>query len=101
MPISSGLNSDTIRVGIVLPEDEIRELTISWLPELTLESDLPDLKNVSSITLSLMGDAIVVKNLANIVGQTSISLGCPDEVSGLSTKYGLDLVYFWVILLHL
>ena len=91
MPISSGLNSDTIRVGIVLPEDEIRELTISWLPELTLESDLPDLKNVSSITLSLMGDAIVVKNLANIVGQTSISLGCPDEVSGLSTKYGLHL----------
>ena len=91
MPISSGLNSEIIRVGIVLPEDKIQEINISWSPKLDLESNVPDLKTVHNISLIVEGDHIALKNLPNIKSQTSITISCPDQVESLSTKYGFHI----------
>ncbi|NQT62055.1 MAG: SpoIID/LytB domain-containing protein [Candidatus Marinimicrobia bacterium] len=91
MPISSGLNSEIIRVGIVLPEDKIQEITISWSAELELESNVPDLKAVQSISLVVEDDGISLKNLSNIATQSTITLACPDQVESLSTKYGFHI----------
>ena len=91
MPISSGLNSEIIRVGIVLPEDQIQEITISWSPELELESNVPDLKATQSISLAVESDGISLKNYPNIATQATFNLTCPDNVESLSTNYGFHL----------
>ena len=91
MPISSGLNSEIIRVGIVLPEDKIQEITISWSPGLKLETNLPDLKAAQSITLFVEDNAITFKNLTNVSTESALSLNCPDQVELLSTKYGFHV----------
>ena len=85
------MNSEIIRVGIVLPEDKIQEITISWSPELELESNIPDLKDVHNISLIVENDGISVKNLPNSSTQATIALACPDQVESLSTKYGFHV----------
>ena len=91
MPISSGLNSEIIRVGIVLPEDKIQEITISWSPELELETNIPALQAVQSISLFVENAVISFKNLPNISSHTALSLSCSDQVEALSTKYGFHI----------
>ncbi len=91
MPISSGLNSEIIRVGIVLPEDQIQEITISWSPELELESNVPDLIAAQSISLLVANDGISLKNFPTISTQSTITLVCPDQVESLSTNYGFHI----------
>ncbi len=91
MPISSGLNSEIIRVGIVLPEDQIQEITISWSTELELESNVPEIKTAQNVSLFVEPDGITLKNFPNISSQTKLILACPDLVDTLSTKYGFHL----------
>ncbi len=91
MPISSGLNSEIIRVGIVLPEDQIQEINISWSPELELVSNVPDVKATQSIALLVGNDGIIFKNIPTISTQTTLTLACPDQVDTLSTKYGFHI----------
>lgn len=91
MPISSGLNSDLIRVGIVLPEDDIQEITVSWASGLELTSDLPNLPDTTSLTFVLENDAIFLKDHSETPGLDRLSLSCPDDVHQLSTSYGLHL----------
>jgi len=91
MPISSGLNSDHIRVGIVLPEDGIKELRVSWAEHLNPSSDLPDIESLKRITITLMGDSLFINEVPNSAGLKHITLACPDGVDDLSTAYGLHL----------
>ena len=91
MPISSGLNSEIIRVGIVLPEDKIQEITISWSPELELDTNVPELKTTQSVVLSLLNNAISFKSHPEISNLSALSLSCPDQVASLSTQYGFHV----------
>jgi len=91
MPISSGLNSEIIRVGIVLPEDKIQEVTISWSAELELEINTPDLSATQSITLVIEENTISFKDQPNLSNQIDFSLNCSDQVESLSTKYGFHI----------
>ncbi|NQV41748.1 MAG: SpoIID/LytB domain-containing protein [Candidatus Marinimicrobia bacterium] len=91
MPISSGLNSEIIRVGIVLPEDKIQQITISWSTELELESNVPDITTAQSISLLVEHDGIGLKNFPNTSNQSTLTLSCPDQVESLSTKYGFHI----------
>ncbi len=91
MHISSGLNNDIIRVGIVLPEDNLQNVALSWGSDIEVRGDIPDLGSTRQISLSSEAGKI------RIDGQTSselldqITITCPDEIALLSAKYGIHV----------
>lgn len=91
MPISSGLNSEIIRVGIVLPEDRIDEITISWDDSQLLNSDLPTLPAEAKITFISDEKGISIKGHSEIAPQTDYQLASSDAIESLSTGSGLHL----------
>ena len=91
MPISSGLNSKIIRVGIVLPEDKIHKIVISASPDLEIKTNIDGLDAGQEITLDLENDKIRVQTASESHLLDSISINCPDDVASLSTNYGLHL----------
>jgi len=91
MHISSGLNNDLIRVGIVLPEDEIQKITLSWSPDLKLEGSLEGLGTTSRLDLSIENGMIHVSGLDKSLFVTELLLRCPDRVESLSSGYGIKV----------
>jgi len=91
MPILSGLNNEIIRVGIILPEDKIKELTISWSPGFELETKVSQIKATQSISLLVEEDALSIKNLPEIPAHSKLSLSCSDKIETLSAGYGFHL----------
>jgi len=91
MPISSGLNSEIIRVGIVLPQDRIDHITISWDHAHLLDSNLSSLSNKGQLTFISDDRGISVKGHAQIAPQTRYQLSTSDAIETLSTGSGLHL----------
>ena len=91
MPISTGLNSDRIRVGIILPEDKITKLSLSWTSELEVVSDIGHLGTTQSLELSIEGDKILVSGWENPLVVSQLSLTSADEVESLETSYGVHI----------
>ena len=91
MPISSGLNNDQIRVGVVLPEDKIKQLCISWTPQLDVSGNLPDPNSNQTLELTVESDSIRVNGSTSgpLVGELTIA--CDDQVSSISPEYGFHL----------
>ena len=91
MPISSGLNSQRIRVGIVLPEDHIHELRIQWPTELAIGCDHPDLTSDPELILSLIKDQLAVIQAGKPTLIKELTLSCVDTVESLSNGYGFHI----------
>jgi len=91
MPISSGLNSDLIRVGVVLPEDKIRKLSLSWSKDLKVAVDFPDLGTVQSLDLSCDSGKIIISGSGESVKVTELKLHCNDRVESLHPGYGFKV----------
>ncbi|MEA3287104.1 MAG: SpoIID/LytB domain-containing protein [Candidatus Marinimicrobia bacterium] len=91
MPISSGLNSDHIRVGIVLPEDNIQKITLSWSPELEVTGTPPDLGTIQRLELSIHPDGIQIAGLAGNICVKELSLYSSDRVESIQVGSGIHL----------
>lgn len=91
MPISSGLNSEIIRVGIVLPEDQIQELNLSWSTGLELESNVSNLIAYQRVSIRVENDSIVIQDIPDHSRHTEITLACPDSFKSLSSNYGIHI----------
>ncbi len=91
MPISSGLNNDHLRVGIVLPEDNIRNITFSWPKELGVTGSLPAIETIHKLTLSVESDMIRITGITESILVAELTLNSPDDVELLSTQYGIHL----------
>ncbi len=91
MPISSGLNNDHIRVGIVLPEDQITTLSLAWDSELDVSGSIPGLGTLQKLDLSLKSGKIQIVAASNIFSVAELTLTCNDEVEALKTKSGIHL----------
>ena len=90
MPISSGLNSETIRVGIILPEDNIQNITLSWDATLDVVSSFPGLETSQTLSLSVAEGKLHLKGYDTALLST-LTLTCPDDVETLSTSYGFHI----------
>ncbi|NQV30952.1 MAG: SpoIID/LytB domain-containing protein [Candidatus Marinimicrobia bacterium] len=91
MHISSGLNNDVIRVGIVLPEDNIQSVSLSWSSDIEVRGDIPELGTIHQITLTAEAGKIRFESSVSNELHDEITLNCPDDISVLSAKYGLHL----------
>ncbi|MCF7823773.1 MAG: SpoIID/LytB domain-containing protein [Candidatus Marinimicrobia bacterium] len=91
MPISCGLNNDLIRVGIVLPEDRIQKLTLSWAADLSVHGNIPGIENVHSLELSVDSGQIQISGLADPHSQAEVIIGCSDGIESLKTGYGIRI----------
>lgn len=89
MHISSGLNSDLIRVGIILPEDDIKTVTLKWDPSLDVKCPSEISLENQNLTLSAETDAIAVSGSKQTFNE--LKLTCPDQVESLQTKYGIEV----------
>ncbi|NQV14529.1 SpoIID/LytB domain-containing protein [bacterium] len=91
MPISSGLNNDQIRVGIVLPEDKIHKISVSWSSQSKVSGNLPDLGSTHNLSLSVEAGNIKVNGLRGGQRVPDLTLQCPDKVESLSSGTGFQL----------
>lgn len=89
MPISSGLNSDRIRVGIILPEDRIDTLSLSWDADLPITSELNIAEGAQQLDLSINAGLIRVEGYDESLD--SLTIRCPDMVDDLGTEYGIQI----------
>lgn len=91
MPISSGLNNDHIRVGIILPEDRINKTSLSLSSDLKITGDIPGLGAARNLDLSVEGGMIRIAGLPESPLVEQLTLSCPDQVESLSTGYGIHI----------
>jgi len=91
MPISSGLNNDHLRVGIVLPEDSIQNISLSWSTDLDVKGNVPSIEGINQLDLSVESDSIRIKGQPDSALISEISLSCPDDVESLKTQFGFHL----------
>lgn len=91
MPISSGLNHKNIRVGIVLPEDVIQSLNLSWSDDLEIKSSESLDPDASSLSLTLQNGKILVKSGSQDFLCDSYTIACPDAVEALESKQGIQV----------
>ncbi|NQV50017.1 MAG: SpoIID/LytB domain-containing protein [Candidatus Marinimicrobia bacterium] len=91
MHISSGLNNDIIRVGIVLPEDKLHTISLSWAPHLGISADFPGLGTTHQIALSTEAGKIRINGATTHELLDEITLICPDDISLLSAEYGIHV----------
>ncbi|MCF7807147.1 MAG: SpoIID/LytB domain-containing protein [Candidatus Marinimicrobia bacterium] len=89
MPISSGLNSDLIRVGIILPEDGIKELTLHWAESLDVESSASIPQNSCTLNLSADTDSFSVSQTDQVL--TELIITASDQVDSLSSRSGIKV----------
>jgi len=90
MPISSGLKHNHIRVGIVLPEDQINQLVLSWPSELLVTSKAGQ-QLVNHLTVSVEAGQLLIENGGQSTTQSTLVISCDDAVEGLSTGYGIHV----------
>ncbi len=91
MPISSGLNNDVIRVGIVLPEDKLQNITLSWTPEMDVSGSISGIEATHQLKLSVKDGSIVAQGLPEQPLLDKLTLNCNDQVETLSTGYGIHV----------
>ncbi len=91
MPISSGLNNDHIRVGIVLPEDNIQNVSLSWSPELKVTGNLSGIETTQNLELSIKSGLIRVGGMSVVKDVAELTLSSSDAVELLTTKSGIRL----------
>jgi len=89
MPISNGLKSDRIRVGIVLPEDQIDALHLSWPAGLAVTGSLANLQQTQALSLTIDADRIQIAGRSESWKQ--LILSTPDAVESIQTHYGIHL----------
>lgn len=91
MPISSGLNNDRIRVGIILPEDGIRSISVSWDERLSISSNQDLAADISEYQLNTDGTHLRLTGggFTRVVDQ--IELSTADAVEDLRPHYGLRI----------
>ncbi len=91
MPISSGLNSDNIRVGIVLPEDKINRTSLSWSSGMKITGNIPGLETTQNLDLSIDAGKLRINGIAGTPLIDQLILSCPDKVENLSAEYGIHI----------
>jgi len=91
MPISSGLNHKNIRVGIILPEDELKSVTLSWPVGLPVKSDTLDPLLSNEIVVEVQGTQLCVTNGSSTHLVDTFNLTCPERVEDLSTAFGIHV----------
>jgi len=91
MPTSTGLNSRTIRVGIILPEDNSQEISLSWPPDLIVASsqDFDDQLNEITIRVDQGKLSVSLGELTVFVDHFLLASG--DHLSGLSAERGVKI----------
>lgn len=91
MPISTGLNSRTVRIGIILPEDKTQVIHLSWPEELVTacSQTIPD--NISHISIQLDQNKlrITLGNIVTLVDDFMFVTG--DHLEALSSKHGVKI----------
>ncbi len=91
MPISSGLNNEKIRVGIVLPEDNIHEITLSWASGVDIKTDVAGLQKSNECSLQIASNQIRIITETHEYLVPSLKLSCQDDVEKLSTAFGIHV----------
>lgn len=89
MPISTGLASSHIRVGIILAEDQQHELTLRW--ESLLQENLDAKPDSRELRLHAEGDLLCYTVNGEEHRQSSITLSTTDSVDALETGKGIEL----------
>lgn len=91
MPTSTGLNSRTIRVGVILPEDRTQVISLSWPSDLIVASSQDFDDNLSEITIRVEAGRLQVSlgEITAVVDHFLLASG--DHLSGLSAERGVRI----------
>ncbi|MCF7800460.1 MAG: SpoIID/LytB domain-containing protein [Candidatus Marinimicrobia bacterium] len=89
MPISTGLNSRTIRIGIILPEDKTRRVKLSWPADLAVASSHDFDDHITQIALEIEDGKFRLNLESEQVVVDDFMLASGDNLAGLSAEHGV------------
>lgn len=89
MPISTGLNSRTIRIGIILPEDKTRRVNLSWSPNLSVASSYDFDDHITRISLEIENGKFRLNLGSDDILVDDFMLASGDKLAGLSAEHGV------------
>lgn len=93
MPISTGLNSDRIRVGIILPEDKITNLRLRWSHDLNPDTTQINLSSTIELKMEItdQGQLFVQTPNSSTQIEGEFVLSTEDEVKVLKQGFGIQV----------
>ncbi len=91
MPISTGLNRNTIRIGIILPEDHSTTVKLRWPDNLLVASNYDFDDRICLLELSVADNHLNLKMGTEIVHLPELMLATGDTLEGLQPERGITI----------
>lgn len=91
MPISTGLNSSRIRVGIILRDDRQSSVVLQWTAGEVIASSVDLPRDVTMMTLCADDGLVEVRTSKGVQRERVVSLRVADDVSGLQAGDGIGV----------